>query len=67
MQDKELARAVIAAFGGVDATARALCHQHSSTVASWNNSKYGIPDWRWYEIRAAAAKHGVKLPKGARE
>ena len=65
MQVLELARAVIAAFGGVDATARALHHQYSSTVAAWNNSKYGIPDWRLYEITVAARRLKIKLPKGA--
>lgn len=52
---------VIAAFGGLSATARALGHKHVTTVDGWKR-KRRIPPWRRSEIIAAAEQKGVQLP-----
>lgn len=53
---------VIAAFGGLSKMARALGHKHVTTVHAWQKAGR-IPDWRWHEIRAAATRANVNLPK----
>lgn len=55
------AEAVIQAFGGLSATARALGHHHASTVHGWLRSGR-IPRWRTNEIIAAAQRLHVELP-----
>jgi len=52
---------VIAAFGGLSATARALKHRNVTTVDGWRRSGR-IPRWRCHEIREAAQREGVDLP-----
>lgn len=52
---------IIAAFGGLSKTARALGHRNVTTVDGWKRSNR-IPRWRRHEILAAAARAGVALP-----
>lgn len=52
---------VIAAFGGLTKTARALKHEYVSTVQGWRESG-NIPSWRNLEIIAAAKRKKVALP-----
>ena len=58
---------VIAAFGGLVKTQRALGHKHASTVFGWKKNNK-VPHWRYPEILAAARKEGVvdKLPAAIR-
>ena len=52
---------LIAAFGGLSATSRALGHRHPTTVQGWEKSGR-IPQWRRSEIENAAEKCAVELP-----
>lgn len=52
---------VIAAFGGLSATARALGHRNVTTVDGWKRSGR-IPHWRKLEIAAAAKRENIELP-----
>lgn len=58
----EIACLVIEAFGGLAATKAAL-GRPKTTIHAWK--KNGIPDWRWAEVKAAAKREGIKLPKAA--
>lgn len=50
---------IIAKFGGIRPLAKALGHQHPTTVAAW--SKKGIPSWRRHEVLEAARKRRLGL------
>lgn len=62
---RSIADDVIAAFGGLAKTARALGHRHMTTVDGWRRSKR-VPGWRWPEIVAGAEREGVTLPASVR-
>jgi hypothetical protein len=55
---------LLAAFGGLTKTARALGHRHVTTVQSWRK-RGRVPAWRLPEIRVAADRAGVRLPEWA--
>jgi len=57
-----LPKRVVAAFGGLTKTAKALGHDHVTTVDGWLRSGR-IPYWRFSEIRAAAERENVTLPR----
>ncbi len=58
--------ALIAAFGGLTPTARALGHKHVTTVDGWRRSGR-VPSWRWPEVLAGAKAKGVGLPEAVLE
>jgi hypothetical protein len=58
---RQLALDVIAAFGGLTRTARALGHKNVTTVQGWKRAGR-IPHWRQAEILAAAGRESVTLP-----
>lgn len=58
---ENLVHAVIDAFGGPSAMARALDHRHVTTIIAWRNAGR-VPRWRRPEIIAAAQRLGVELP-----
>ena len=60
-QSEPLAKRVVAAFGGLSKTAKALGHAHVTTVDYWFQTGR-IPPWRLAEIRAAAERERVELP-----
>lgn len=53
---------VLAAFGGLTATAKALGHAHLSTVQGWKE-RGRVPYWRRDEIYAAFKKRKIPLKK----
>jgi len=52
---------IVAAFGGPTALAKALDHDHHTTVAAWVRTGK-IPRWHILNIKAAAESKGVPLP-----
>jgi len=53
---------LVSLFGGINPLARALNFKHRSTVKQWIE-RGNIPIWRLREIREAAAREGITLPK----
>lgn len=51
---------IIAKFGGIHATARALKHENTSTVQGWRMRGF-IPGKQHQKVWDAARKAGVKL------
>lgn len=58
---ENLVHALIDAFGGPSAMARALEHRHVTTIIAWRNAGR-VPRWRRPEIIAAAQRLGIELP-----
>ena len=61
-QSESLPARVVAAFGGLTKTAKALGQAPISTVDSWVR-KGQIPPWRVRDIRAAAERENITLPE----
>ena len=60
------AHALIAAFGGLTKTAKALGHKNVTTVQGWRDN-HSIPSWRKAEIREAAERLRAELTPEAFE
>lgn len=60
-----IVQTVIQAFGGLSKTAKALRHRNVTTVQGWRDRGH-IPAYRFAEIREAAVREKVDLPKELR-
>jgi len=53
---------LVCAFGGAEPMAKVLGHKYATTVRGWI-TRGAIPHWRVREIKEAAKREGITLPR----